>query len=65
MSPKLSFMHPVYKWKTCNRLQVKAFAGAHIRGRTGDLRLTKATLYLLSYVGMVAGTGFEPATFGL
>ena len=37
--------------------------GAHDRIRTGDLVLTKDTLYLLSYVGddlVVEGGGFEP-----
>lgn len=37
-------------------------SGAHDRGRTGDLVLTKDTLCRLSYVGIivVVGRGFEP-----
>ena len=35
--------------------------GAHGRTRTGDPVLTKNVLYQLSYVGLVAGAGFEPA----
>ena len=38
----------------------RSAAGAHDRDRTGDLILTKNVLYLLSYVGAVVGTGFEP-----
>ena len=38
----------------------RSVAGAHDRDRTGDLVLTKNVLYLLSYVGAVVGTGFEP-----
>ena len=36
-------------------------SGAHGRTRTGDPVLTKNVLYQLSYVGLVAGAGFEPA----
>ena len=44
------------------------WSGADDRDWTGDLILTKDTLYRLSYisiVNVVAGAGFEPATFGL
>ncbi|GEM_PF-1674343 len=36
-------------------------AGAGVRTRTGDLRITSALLYQLSYTGKLAvPTGFEP-----
>ena len=52
-------------------------SGADDQNRTGDLILTKDTLYRLSYISkailskivlrknMVAGVGLEPTTFGL
>ena len=33
--------------------------------RTSDTRIFSPLLYRLSYLGLVAGTGFEPVTFGL
>ena len=47
------------------QLSYAAKSGAHSRIRTGDLILTKDTLCLLSYMGLDAGVGFEPTTFGL
>lgn len=41
--------------------------GASVRTRTGDLRITSALLYQLSYAGLSLErtTGFEPATLSL
>ena len=63
-------------WTDCSsQLSYAAMYGASDRDWTGDLILTKDTLCRLSYtstmndhftvVFMVAGTGLEPATFGL
>ena len=38
---------------------------AQNRNRTSDTRIFSPLLYRLSYLGKVAGAGFEPATFGL
>ena len=38
---------------------------AQSRNRTSDTRIFSPLLYQLSYLGIVAGTGFEPMTFGL
>ena len=38
---------------------------AQNRNRTSDTRIFSPLLYRLSYLGLVAGTGFEPVTFGL
>ena len=38
---------------------------AQSRNRTSDTRIFSPLLYQLSYLGIVAGTGFEPVTFGL
>ena len=38
---------------------------AQNRNRTSDTRIFSPLLYRLSYLGKVAGTGFEPVTFGL
>ena len=62
-------------WTDCSsQLSYAAMYGASDRDWTGDLILTKDTLCRLSYTStmnvhvtaiMVAGTGLEPATFGL
>ena len=38
---------------------------AQSRNRTSDTRIFSPLLYQLSYLGIVAGGGFEPPTFGL
>ena len=38
---------------------------AQNRNRTSDTRIFSPLLYQLSYLGKIAGAGFEPATFGL
>ena len=38
---------------------------AQSRNRTSDTRIFSPLLYQLSYLGKIAGTGFEPVTFGL
>ena len=38
---------------------------AQSRNRTSDTRIFSPLLYQLSYLGKIAGTGFEPMTFGL
>ena len=38
---------------------------AQSRNRTSDTRIFSPLLYQLSYLGKVAGIGFEPMTFGL
>ena len=38
---------------------------AQNRNRTSDTRIFSPLLYQLSYLGEIAGAGFEPATFGL
>ena len=38
---------------------------AQSRNRTSDTRIFSPLLYHLSYLGIVAGGGFEPPTFGL
>ena len=38
---------------------------AQNRDRTSDTRIFSPLLYQLSYLGIVAGEGFEPPTFGL
>ena len=38
---------------------------AQSRNRTSDTRIFSPLLYQLSYLGIIAGTGFEPVTFGL
>ena len=38
---------------------------AQNRNRTSDTRIFSPLLYRLSYLGAIAGTGFEPMTFGL
>nr|DAO77474.1 MAG TPA: hypothetical protein [Caudoviricetes sp.] len=35
------------------------------RNRTSDTRIFSPLLYQLSYQGIIAGTGFEPAASGL
>ncbi len=44
----------------------KAVLGnAQNRNRTSDTRIFSPLLYQLSYLGEIAGVGFEPTTFGL
>ena len=38
---------------------------AQSRNRTSDTRIFSPLLYRLSYLGKIAGAGFEPTTFGL
>ena len=38
---------------------------AQSRNRTSDTRIFSPLLYQLSYLGKIAGAGFEPTTFGL
>ena len=38
---------------------------AQSRNRTSDTRIFSPLLYQLSYLGEIAGVGFEPTTFGL
>ena len=38
---------------------------AQNRNRTSDTRIFSPLLYQLSYLGKIAGAGFEPTTFGL
>ena len=38
---------------------------AQDRNRTSDTRIFSPLLYQLSYLGIIAGVGFEPTTFGL
>ena len=38
---------------------------AQDRNRTSDTRIFSPLLYQLSYLGKIAGVGFEPTTFGL
>ncbi len=38
---------------------------AQSRNRTSDTRIFSPLLYQLSYLGEIAGAGFEPTTFGL
>ena len=55
------------------RIYAISLAGALSRNRTSDTRIFSPLLYQLSYLGIsktflflrVAGTGFEPMTFGL
>ena len=49
-------LHPHDKLWNCN---------AQNRNRTSDTRIFSPLLYQLSYLGKIAGAGFEPATFGL
>ena len=42
-----------------------ATKNAQSRNRTSDTRIFSPLLYQLSYLGKIAGTGFEPVTFGL
>ena len=42
-----------------------AIKNAQSRNRTSDTRIFSPLLYQLSYLGKIAGAGFEPATFGL
>ena len=42
-----------------------AIKNAQNRDRTSDTRIFSPLLYQLSYLGIVAGEGFEPSTFGL
>ena len=46
-------------------LQLSCKANAQSRNRTSDTRIFSPLLYQLSYLGKIAGTGFEPVTFGL
>ena len=46
-------------------LQLSCKANAQSRNRTSDTRIFSPLLYQLSYLGKIAGTGFEPMTFGL
>ena len=57
-----------------SREQKKKIKNAQSRNRTSDTRIFSPLLYQLSYLGisvspygkdLVAGTGFEPMTFGL
>ena len=48
-----------------NREQKKKIKNAQSRNRTSDTRIFSPLLYQLSYLGKIAGTGFEPMTFGL
>ncbi len=41
------------------------FFRAQDRNRTSDTRIFSPLLYQLSYLGLIAGAGFEPATSGL
>ncbi|KUK31757.1 MAG: hypothetical protein XD63_0968 [Thermoanaerobacterales bacterium 50_218] len=50
--PKRKFIQTRHKNKSRKSLRDLGSDGAHNRDRTGDLRLTKATLCLLSYVGI-------------
>ena len=47
-----------------NRLGGGSFS-AQNRNRTSDTRIFSPLLYQLSYLGEIAGVGFEPTTFGL
>ena len=47
-----------------NRLIGGSFS-AQNRNRTSDTRIFSPLLYQLSYLGKIAGVGFEPTTFGL
>ena len=47
-----------------NRLSGGSF-NAQNRNRTSDTRIFSPLLYQLSYLGEIAGVGFEPTTFGL
>ena len=48
------------------RTAVAAVLGnAQNRNRTSDTRIFSPLLYQLSYLGKIAGVGFEPTTFGL
>ena len=48
-----------------SREQKKKIKNAQSRNRTSDTRIFSPLLYQLSYLGKIAGTGFEPMTFGL
>ena len=46
-------------------MPTSAKKSAQNRDRTSDTRIFSPLLYQLSYLGIVAGEGFEPPTFGL
>ena len=49
-----------------NQLSLNLYkVNAQSRNRTSDTRIFSPLLYQLSYLGIIAGTGFEPVTFGL
>ena len=57
-----------YKRKKLSQITAKAFyyiKNAQSRNRTSDTRIFSPLLYQLSYLGEIAGAGFEPTTFGL
>ena len=47
-------------YKYCNTILIRLHAQS--RNRTSDTRIFSPLLYQLSYLGEVAGTGFEPVT---
>ena len=55
--------HLSYTPVSSNMLIIKE--NAQNRNRTSDTRIFSPLLYQLSYLGKIAGTGFEPMTFGL
>ena len=55
--------HLSYTPVSSNMLIIKE--NAQNRNRTSDTRIFSPLLYQLSYLGEIAGAGFEPATFGL
>ena len=49
-----------------NQLSLNLYkVNAQSRNRTSDTRIFSPLLYRLSYLGEIAGAGFEPTTFGL
>ena len=45
--------------------EFKEIKDAQDRNRTSDTRIFSPLLYQLSYLGIIAGEGFEPTTSGL
>ena len=55
----------IYSTKKTTQTWIVSIKSAQNRNRTSDTRIFSPLLYRLSYLGLVAGTGFEPVTFGL
>ena len=54
------------KAQTLETTEFKPFFSSETWGnRTSDTGIFSPLLYRLSYLGKIAGTGFEPMTFGL